>query len=329
MSLRRCFVCAADTIAPTGRHLVFGDGRRRDFSRACRSCGVLIADEADPAEARAHLERALGGTVFESDAHAPYGLDLYTLRSAATRFRLAIQPLDGAGRAALRQPHSPCAARAGLIPLADGPIRPVSLGLICRPADEEAVRASLPAHAAWTDDVVLLLDGEEAAPRVVEVPGFPRGGVRVAARPLAGDFAGQRNALQGLARHGWMMQLDADETLAPGTAGLLSALAALAEAGEVVSVGLPRENRVDGVLSDVYPDVQYRLNRAGVAYAGRVHERPVLDGGWPRSLIALHGAIVHHLSRAHVLARSRRYEALDPGRGRPEEESALLQPFAE
>jgi hypothetical protein len=316
-------------IAPTGRHLIFADGRRRDFAFACQSCGVLLADGADPAAALAHLDEALGGAVFESESQAPYGLDLYTLRSAATRLRLGIRPLGGEDRAALRHPHSPRAARAALFPLAEGPSRPVSLGLICRAQDEAAVLATLPAHAAWTDDAALLLDGGETAPRAVEVPGFPPGGVQVASRPLAGDFAGQRNALQALARHGWMLQLDADETLSPETARLLPALAALAEAGQVVSVGLPRENRVDGVLADVYPDVQYRLNRAGVAYAGRVHERPALAGGWPRSMIALHGAIVHHLSRAHVLARSRRYEALDPGRGRPEEEAALLRPFAE
>jgi len=66
-----------------------------------------------------------------------------------------------------------------------------------------------------------------------------------------------------------------------------------------------------------------------VRFAGRVHERPVLEGGWPRGFISLHGPIVHHLSGAHVRARSRRYEALDPGRGRPEEEEALLRPYAE
>jgi len=71
------------------------------------------------------------------------------------------------------------------------------------------------------------------------------------------------------------------------------------------------------------------LNRTHLVYAGRVHERPILAGGWPGSLIALHGCIAHRLSAAHVRARSRRYEALDPGRGRLEEEAALLRPYAD
>jgi hypothetical protein len=176
---------------------------------------------------------------------------------------------------------------------------------------------------------VILIDGPALAAERVTVAGFAAGAVRVAARPLNGDFAAQRNALQGLARHGWMLQLDADEALSPATGRLLPALAALAEADGVVSIGLNRSNRVDGVLSDVFPDVQYRLNRTSLLYAGRVHERPVLDRGWPGSLIALHGCIEHRLSSAHVRARSRRYETLDPGRGRPEEEAALLRPYAD
>jgi hypothetical protein len=55
----------------------------------------------------------------------------------------------------------------------------------------------------------------------------------------------------------------------------------------------------------------------------------VLDGGWPCSLITLHGTIAHHLDRAHVLARSRHYERLAPGQGRPEEEAALLRPYGD
>lgn len=326
--MRRCFVCSADMLAPTERSLTYSNGRTRAFQRACGSCGVLIGDEADPAACRAQLDARLASPVFESDAEAPYGLDLYTLRIAATRLALGTRPLDEAGAAALRHPHDPRAARASLFALDESDRRPVSLGLICRAAERDAVLASLPERAGWTDDVAILLDGPMSEPRAVPVNGFPAGSVCVASRPLDGDFAAQRNALQDLARHEWMLQLDADETLPLAAGRLLPALAALAEAGDVVSVGLARANRVDGVLSDVFPDVQYRLNRRPVRYAGLVHERPILEGGWPRSFIALHGAITHTLSSAHVRARSLRYEALDPGRGRLDEEAALLRPFA-
>lgn len=326
-TMRRCFVCAADMLALSERHLIFPGGRGRRFPLACGSCGVLLDGRADASRCRAHLSAALAGETFVSDGQAPYGLDLYTLRTAATRFGRGIRPLDAEGHKALLHPHAERAARAGLYDLARAETRPISLGLLCRPIDLDGVLAGLSAQAAWTDDVAILLDAEAAPPRVVAVPGFADGAVRVAARPLEGEFAAQRNALQALARHPWMLQLDADESLAPATGRLLPALAAMAEAGAVRSIGLARENRVDGVLADVFPDVQYRLNRRDVAYAGRVHERPHLAGGWRESFITLHGAIEHRLSRAHVEARSRRYEALDPGRGRPEEAEALLRPY--
>ncbi|TFZ55033.1 hypothetical protein E4V01_23935 [Methylorubrum sp. Q1] len=327
MTMRRCFVCAADMVAPSTRHLIYPDGRRRLFPLACASCGVLLEGGADASRCRAHLAEALAAQVFVSDPDATYGLDLYTLRSAATGLGRGVRPLDAEGRAALRHPHDGHAARAALYTLDASEGRPVSLGLLCRQSELDAVLTSLPAQVGWTDDIAILLDSDVTPPGAVSVAGFPAGAVRVTARPLEGNFAAQRNALQALARHAWMLQLDADETLDPATGRLLPALAALAGADAVRSIGLPRFNRVDGVLSDVYPDVQYRLNRNDVRYAGRVHERPQLAGGWPESFISLHGGIEHRLSRAHVAGRSRRYEALDPGRGRPEEEDALLRPY--
>ncbi|WP_455977771.1 hypothetical protein [Methylorubrum populi] len=314
-------------LTPSVRHLIFMDGQRRAFPIACASCGVLLEQGAEAAFCRAHLTEALAARTFVSDPQAPYGLDLYTLRIAATRPGRGIRPRDAEDRVALRHPHAERAARADLYDLNGAETRPVSLGLLCRPFELDAVMAGLQAQVGWTDDFAILVDAEAALPEAVALPGFPKGAVRVAARPLGGDFAAQRNALQALARHPWMLQLDADERLDPATGGLLPALAALAEASAVRSIGLARRNHVDSVLSDVFPDVQYRLNRTGVAYVGRVHERPLLAGGWPESFITLHGTIEHHLSRAHVEARSRRYEALDPGRGRPEEAEALLRPY--
>ncbi|GEP12368.1 hypothetical protein [Methylobacterium gnaphalii] len=322
---RRCFLCRAAMLAPSDRRLIDAQGRERVFPVACVSCGILTERDADPAESWQHLAQRLRGPTFVPDPDAPYGLDIYTLRTAATRLGRGLRPLAPEDRTALLAPHSLLTAHAALYDLADGP--PVSLGLLCRPAELDAVLAGLASQAGWTDDVAILLDGKAEPPRAVTVAGFAPGAVRVARRPLAGDFAAQRNTLQELARHAWMLQLDTDETIVPETGRLLPALAALAEDGGVLSVGLPRCNRVDGVLSDVYPDVQYRLNRTSVRYAGRVHERPAVDGGWRHSFIALHGAIEHRLSRSHVRARSRDYEALDPGRGRPEEEDALLRPY--
>lgn len=337
--MRRCFLCRADMLAPTGRTLAYPDGAGRTFVRACGSCGVLLTEDAEPDACRRDLDARLSRPLFAPDPCAPYGLDLYTLRTAATGLGRGVRPLDAAGRAELSAPHGRLAAAAALFDLARADVsatdtvpdaslgaRPVSLGLLCRAGEVEAVLAGLPAHAAWTDDAAILVDAAAEPPRAVPVTGFPPGGVRLAARPLAGDFSAQRNILRGLARRPWMLQLDADEHLDPRAGALLPALAALAEDGDCLSIGLPRRNRVDGAMSDVFPDVQYRLNRAGVAYAGRIHERPQI-GGWRRGFISLHGAIEHRLDGAHVRARSRRYEAMNPGRGRPEEELALLRPY--
>jgi hypothetical protein len=314
-------------LGPTGRTLHYPDGTTRPFALACGSCGVLLRHDADPAECRRDLEARLQLPRFLPDAGGGYGLDPYTLRTAATAFGRGSRPREAREWADLRAPHGPHAALAALFDLAPGR-GGVSLGVLCRPADVAAVLEALPAEAGWTDEAVILVDAPSSPPEAIAVSGFPTNGVRLAARPLGEDFAGQRNALQDLGRSPWMLQLDADETLAPGTGALLPALVAMAEEGGAVSIGLPRRNLVDGVLSDMYPDVQYRLNRAALRYAGRVHERPEA-GGWARGFIALHGAIIHRLEGAHVRARSRRYEAMDPGRGRLEEQALLLKPYAD
>lgn len=320
----RCPVCDARALATTDRTLVYPSGRSRSFALACSFCGLLLVEGADAEAVRRDLQASLEGPAFAADETAPFGLDIYTLRIAATSRLRATVPADAAQAEALRHPHSERAAAAGLVDLQ--PVEPcVSLGILCRRSELALVRSNLAAHAAWTDDVAILLDDAPQAPQTLEVAGFRQGAVRLAARPLGSDFAEQRNVLQALSRHDWMLQLDADETLAPGTGTRLGAIACLAERQGVRSIGLPRRNLVDGVLSDLHPDTQYRLNHRGVRYAGRVHERP--DRPWQESSIALHGAIDHHLGRAHVEARSHRYEAMAPGGGRIEEAQLLLTPY--
>lgn len=301
---------------------MYPSGRTRRFDLACDFCGVLLDAASDPDIGLDHLSRALAGPVFALDEDAPYGLDAYTLRMAATRWSRASVPSDAAQRAALRAPHDERAATALLEDLetfGSDSHPDISLGILCRPGEVDAlVRASRP-HSSWAREVVLLVDAPAASSEA-------DGTVRIVARPMDGDFAAQRNALQDLAKAPWMMQLDADESLGAASADILRPLAALATRGGAVSVGLARRNLVDGVLSDLYPDTQYRLNRREVRFAGRVHERPVRD--WRQSLTALCGAIDHHLTKDRVETRSTAYEAMAPGEGRLDEASALLRPFA-
>ncbi|WP_416357305.1 hypothetical protein ACLNGM_04065 [Aureimonas phyllosphaerae] len=315
----RCFLCGGRALAPSDRHLSWPNGATRRFALACSFCGVLT-DRAEGPDALEHLGAAMTAERFRLDRDAPYGLDIFTLRAAATRWRRGATPADAAQRAALAHPHADLAAEADLADLDENCADPIAMGLMCRAAEWDAAREMLRLHLAMGATIVILIDGE--GPAFTAEPG-----ILVARRPMAGDFAAQRNALQDLSPAPWMLQLDTDETLEPAAAALLPALARLAEAGGAVSVGLPRRNLVDGRLADLFPDTQYRLNRREVRYAGRVHERP--DRPWQRSLLALHGAIDHHLSRARVETRSRAYEAMAPGAGRLEEEDALLQPFCD
>ena len=318
----RCPACSARAFQPTDRALRYPDGSRRSFAFACASCGLLLGPDI---QAAGHALGALGAGSFASPPDAPFGLDLYTLRSAALARDLRALPADGAQARTLVEPHSELAAKARLLPFAAQTPHPVSLGILCKASEVEAVLAGLHLQTAATSSIIILADGEAAEPRSVAVDGFAENTVRLAFRPLAGDFAAQRNALQDLSVETWMLQLDSDETLAPGCAARLPLLAGLAEADGLLSVGLTRRNLVDGIASDVFPDVQYRLNRRDIRYAGLVHERP--ERPWAKSLLVPGDGIEHHLTRERVLTRSRTYEAMAPGHGRPEEEDELLKPY--
>ncbi|WP_252816399.1 hypothetical protein [Mesorhizobium liriopis] len=309
----------------TDRHLSFSSGRKRSFRLACASCGTLVDDPAQGDAYRQALQERLEKREFTSDDEAGYGLDIYSLRSAATLFGKVVEPLDALQRNALSGPHASIAARARISDLAGKEPAAVSLGVICRAGEVPQVLRQSFVHQIWARELIVLVDSDAPPTLPDDRLDFGAMTVRIAARPLAGDFAGQRNTLQDLSSASWMLQLDADETLSAETGRSLSQLVALAERQGVVSVGLPRRNLVDGVLSAVYPDTQYRLNRRDIRFGGVVHERP--ERPWQQSLLALNGAILHHLERAHVLARSKRYEALSPGQGRLEEEQALLEPY--
>ncbi len=318
----RCPSCAARALSRTDRVLRYEDGTRRSFAFACASCGLLTDGDLDAAD---RVLAGLSAGPYVASPDDPFGLDLYTLRSAALGRNLLAVPADGIQADSLRAPHSERAAAATLLPLSDGPRQAISLGILCTAAEAEGVLGSLAPYAAFASDVTILADGTALAPAVVEADGFDAGRVRLARRTLAGNFAAQRNALQAMAREDWMLQLDSDESLAPALARRLPSIAGLAQADAMVSVGLTRRNLVDGILSDVFPDVQYRLNRREVRYAGLVHERP--DRAWHRSLLVPGEGIDHHLARGRVLSRSRAYEALAPGRGRLAEAEDLLKPY--
>lgn len=194
----------------------------------------------------------------------------------------------------------------------------VTLGMIARASEADGVTTLLDMLRPHFAEAIVIVDGD-AAPLAERLPW-----ARVVAHPLHGDFAAQRNRVQALAR-GWVLQLDSDERPDAALLGALGWLTQAAERERLRSLGLPRRNLVDGVASALWPDIQYRLNRADIRYAGTVHERPVVP--FEQTSLALAGAIDHHLCRARVVERSRIYEAMSTGAGRPSDEAALLRPF--
>ncbi|GHD18097.1 hypothetical protein GCM10016234_28030 [Tianweitania populi] len=272
-----------------------------------------------------HLKTRTAQGHYVSDTDAGYGLDIYTLRTAATRLGRAVIPLKPDQEHALRNPHGNLAADASIIDVAQIAPTSLSLGILCRAEDVADVLDRNAEHSAWAREMVVLADAPAAPASIISDSKFGKMVVRLVSRPLAGDFAAQRNALRAEASCAWQIQLDADEAFPVSQGENLARFASLADRQGVVSIGLPRRNLVDGVLSTLYPDTQYRLNRREVRFAGSVHERPVRP--WQKSFIALNAAIDHHLTRSHVLARSKHYEALAPGEGRLDEMRTLLEPY--
>ncbi|MCK5930940.1 MAG: hypothetical protein KAG89_02115 [Fulvimarina manganoxydans] len=264
---------------------------------------------------------------FALQPDGPVFLESYTLRTLALSRDLIAIPADVAQRDALETPYQLLAATALLAPLEGIAPRPVSLVILCRPHELEALEDLPLVLSAAFDDIVLVIDGGAVDGGGTAFRPSCHDAVRLVARPLAGDFAAQRNAGQDVARHDWVLQLDSDEALTPEALSSIGRVAALADETGALSIGLPRQNLVDGRLSDLFPDIQYRLNRKTVRFAGLVHERPALPRGWRDGFIAPNLVIEHRLTRTHVEARSAGYDALAPGQGRMFERDDLLKPY--
>jgi len=260
----------------------------------CTHCGLAVSDLAFDA---ARLRQAIDDHLRHGTPERGFHLSPHARRNAAWALGL----VDG--QPAPPRPHA------------------VTLGMIARASERERVTALLTALAPHFASPIVLLDGSDADATALAqaVPG-----ARVHAHPLAGDFAAQRNRVQALA-DGWVLQLDSDETPDAALLAALGWLTAAAARDGLWALGLPRRNLVDGVQSALWPDIQYRLTRAHIRFVGKVHERPVVP--FERSSLALAGAIDHHLARTRVIERSRVYEAMSAGAGRPGDEAALLRPF--
>lgn len=285
----------------------------------CAWCGARWPHGVRPDAAR--LAAAMRpGPVHAVDARTGgLLLDDYTFRTAATRHALRFHPVAGD----VVPGHTGVPAEGTLRPMIARPATNVALAMLSRSDDRRAL-ALVDAFSGVFGAVVAVVDPQQ---RDTVSEGLAAQGVTVVERPLR-SFDASRNAAQRLAALPWVLHVDTDETLSAPLVRSLHALVSLANEAHIDAIGFARRNYVDGVLSDLYPDVQYRLVRRTVRFEGAVHERPDACRHWPRTMIALTGPIAHHLTGERVRARARRYDAMGQDAARAAEAEALLRPFA-
>lgn len=275
------------------------DWHPRIGGEECTHCG-LQADADVPLEAvRVALVERLEAGIAKNVPSDRWALSPAGWRNAAWRFGFLL--CDGVARRAEPKSHA------------------ITVAVMTQPAECDAAAALLQALPGFVRQIVLI-DVEDATPWRET---FAH--AELHAHPLAGDFAAQRNRLQCLAEEGWVLQLDSDERPDHVLLDSLGWLVAAADGDGLLSLGLARSNLVDGAPSALFPDIQYRLNRAEVRFAGTVHERPGVP--FAQTSLALRGAIEHRLDSARVVARTRLYSAMSTSGARLEDEVRLLRRF--
>lgn len=320
--LSRCGLCGA-IIEPDRGH--------------CPSCRLGWDEAAVPGSADPRLIAiAKSDSIALSAGHIRIdGLTLHleTLRMLASRFDRTAS-LGGLarlllGRVPARLLSTPVGLRDARSQAAAS--RPgVALGCITKADELDLVVDLIEAHSTCFAEAVIVVDGDPG-----EAPLFrekftrfaDRLPVTVDAHPLDRDFGRQRNRVQQLARSGWLLHLDTDETPDTRLAANLGWIVADAERHGDRVVGFPRINLVDGIPSAFYPDTQYRLIRSDIRFTGKVHESPLPGLHWRQIHQSLGGAICHRLSGERVRARSVQYEAIATGAGKPGDEALLLEPW--
>ncbi len=317
----------AESLARSGHGglilLGLGSGRvALALDRLLPATARLIVCEPDPALARRVLSRA------DRAPLAGNGRTLVLADTSAWAMLLLLN-LHGPGQGAaliLDNPELTPEAKKGLRPLrrlltqtrceelatahqtVPGPGPSLSFAAILRPGEPDLADflARIPAQA---QEVVLVWDSPDLPdplPSISDmvpdmIPGLPQERVRHLARPLAGDFAAQRNAMLAACQGDWVLTLDGDERLCPRLAAQLPALLARTDVNGYCfqrRTLYPDPGRCK-IGYGLWPDPQLRLFRRvpGLRYERPVHE--VLTGLAPPLGLPLGGSILHfnHLAR--------------------------------
>lgn len=274
------------------------DWHARECGEECTHCGLQVDDPLALEEARLAIPARLASGKASGQASDHWSLSAAAWRNAAWRYGFVLDGTD--------------ATRATAIG------HDVTLAIMTSPAQADMAAALV--RSLTFERVIVAIDAADAEPWQSLF-----GNARLIAAPLAEDFSAQRNRLQAAAVEGWVLQLDSDEMPDAALIASLGWLVAAAHREGLRSLGLPRRNLVDGEMSALYPDIQYRLNRADVRFASKVHERPVLP--FAATSLALTGTIQHRLDTQRVRERTRLYAGMAADGAREEDETALLRPF--
>lgn len=264
--------------------------------------GALVVCEQDVELARSLSKagrlgwRQRGGGARLALDDSPWALLFLLDRSEIRLDDLFVLPnpeLDPARKARLR-PLETLLCRSQLMePPPEVPAPRLSVAAIISPAepDLQCFFAQLP---PWLHELVVVWDAE-SLPSMNLPRAFP---VWQTARPLARDFATQRNAMLAACTGDWVFSLDADERLSVLDWAALPLLCAYPD---ICAWRLPRVTvypTPGRALAGygLWPDVQLRLYRRapGLSYVGTVHER--LTGLAGRQALSL-DLEIEHLSR--------------------------------
>lgn len=185
-----------------------------------------------------------------------------------------------------------------------------SLGLAMITQNEELhIPSAIPQFYNIVDDIVVVDGGSTDD----TVSWCEKLGARVIHHPFENDFSAQKNIAIEALNTEWIYLHDPDERLEPTLLEILPMLLdpvdgqrALMSAGVITNketpfdcFGISRRNYIDGILTEVYPDYQYRLFRNYCRFQKPVHEE--LVGFEDRTEIDYDRNSLENLSRFNIL----------------------------
>jgi glycosyltransferase involved in cell wall biosynthesis len=172
--------------------------------------------------------------------------------------------------------------------------------------EERRIRRCLDSLKSWVDEIIIVDDESSDATVAIARGEY---GARVIIHPLQGAFDRQRNLGMEASAQGWVLQMDADEVIAPQTQKAICQ--AVQQPGEYEGFEILRQDCVGDVpLKYVGGCYQLKLLRKGSGkYEGNIHETFMIKGPIGR----IHGPVWHYAidSVRDMISRHNHYSDLE------------------